>query len=68
MRDIDTPLHPRAACLAHHRLIGEAYVRLDLDLSQMSDTFRLVSERMLMLQYSMIQLQKPLSLITLTGV
>ena len=65
---VETPLHPHAARIAHSRLIGEAFVRLGLDLSQATATFRELSERAMLVQMSMIQVQKPLSLITLSGV
>jgi hypothetical protein len=65
MRDVETPLHPRAR---KGRLIGDAYISVNLDLTQMCDSFRLISERVLVFQYQMTMLQKPLSLITLTGV
>ena len=66
--DIETPLHPRARAAHSARMIGEAYVRLGMDMSQAGEAFRLVGERALMLQYNMTQLNKPLSLITLSGV
>jgi hypothetical protein len=65
---IETPLHPHARHHLNGKLIGEAFVSLNFDLSQASDAFRDLSDRMILAQMSMISLQKPLSLITLSGV
>ena len=65
---VETPLHPHAALGAHSRLIGEAFISLNVDLSQAANCFRVMTERMMLVQMSMLQIQKPLSLITLSGV
>jgi hypothetical protein len=62
---VETPLHPHAARVAHSRLIGEAFISIGVDLSQATDAFKLMNERMMLAQMSMISLAKPLSLITL---
>jgi hypothetical protein len=65
---VETPLHPHAARIAHSRLIGEAFISLNVDLSQAASSFRAMTERMMLAQMAMLQIQKPLSLITLSGV
>ena len=64
---VDTPLHP-CARKVKGRLIGEAFAKLGMDMSQLNDSFRLFSERALVAQYSMMQLNTPLALIAVTGV
>lgn len=65
---MDTPLHPDAKRYQTAREIRGLYEEIGMDLSQMSNAFRVCGERVLIAQYAMISLQKPLSLITLTGV
>jgi hypothetical protein len=67
MTDIETPLHPNARRF-NGRLIGEVFVRVNMDLSQLNDSFRLFSERALIVQMRMMEFNKPLSLINLSGV
>ena len=66
--DIETPLHPSARKAKRVRLVGEAYIRMGFDLSQVNSSFFELGERALIVRMSLAQLNKPPSLITLSGV
>lgn len=72
--EIETPLHPNAR-KSQGRLLGDAFISMNVNLSQMRDAFCTLqteierSDRLWRMQLlSMSMLNKPLSLITLSGV